>query len=194
MRGLRFPWQGTTPIAQVVPQLKTKRLSKPVSQQQKVSRPPFGWTVTPPPQIIKILKPVKATKPKYYRGFDPIPPFFFNGCEGTYSPGSVTLTPGASSWTCPPAVYSVNIQAWGSGGNGASAPLASGGGGGGGGFSDGNVAVTPCGVYVLGVDGGGNAGATFFTGDDAITITANSGTGAIGYPFNTAGTGGVGNV
>ena len=122
------------------------------------------------------------------------------GAPGTGGNGSgtetVTVTFLSSTiWTAPAGVTSVNIQAWGAGGNGAAASgtqaaltFTGGAGGGGGEFAAQNsIAVTPGRAYNVNVGqpGGGNS---VFTGDSQ-TVTGHGGGSASGA---TAGTGGSG--
>lgn len=114
---------------------------------------------------------------------------------------------GAGSWTCPPGVTSVKVEAIGAGGGGAGGTVTNanpdyvgGGGGGGGEYASATVAVTPGKTYSYSVGVHGNSGAgenppsaganataggdTVFTGD-TVTVTAHGGKGAT-YGTNQA--------
>lgn len=110
----------------------------------------------------------------------------------TDSPGQNVKTfgvPGANSWTAPPGVTSVRVEAWGGGGRGSNAVNGGGAGGGGEFAAEATLAVTPGTVYTANVGAGSTSLAngvdSTFAGD-AVTVTAHGG------KTSTTGTGGNG--
>ena len=110
-------------------------------------------------------------------------------------------TPGSFSWTCPPTVTSIKVEAWGSGGGGGGANNSSnnyGSGGGGGGYTIiSSLTVVPGTTYTITVAVGGagannapglNGGLSRFGVDATI---ANGGTGGAANS-GLAGVGGIG--
>ena len=110
-------------------------------------------------------------------------------------------TPGTTTWTCPPGVTSINVEAWGGGGAGASVGNGRNGGfggGGGGAYASSLISVTPGTSYTIVVgkggtassknndpnDGGGNS--TF----NSTSVKAAGGSGALSI-LRTGGAGGT---
>lgn len=108
---------------------------------------------------------------------------------------------GAASWTAPPGVTSVTVEAWGGGGGGGAANgnPAKGGGGAGGQYAKRVVTVDPGNTYavVVGAGGTGGSSAAGNAGNDsmfaAATVVAKGGAGG-GYAGtnNSGGAGGAG--
>lgn len=105
-------------------------------------------------------------------------------------------TPGTHSWTVPPGVTNICIEAWGGGGRGGSGFSSGqpGGGGGGGGYGYQCFTVSPGTTYNLNIGAGGSSGtgnggsSTFGT---LITVTGgNSGTAGTSTVIGTGGVGG----
>jgi hypothetical protein len=128
----------------------------------------------------------------------------------TFGPQVAVLTPNSpGQWLCPAGVTSVSVQCWGAGGGGAVWWGGSGGGGGGGAYAA-NFAVAVTGgtlySYTVGQGGAGGllaastgtypgtaGGATTFTGNSGVTVSANGGGGAgvpQGYSAGAGGTAG----
>jgi hypothetical protein len=110
-------------------------------------------------------------------------------------------TPGTTLWTCPPGVFQVYAETWGSGGGAATGYSSGNGGGGGGGeYAAGWVPTTPGNSYNVvvaavgaGASGGpqraGSDGASSsFTGDGGAQVLAHGG--KAGTPTNSGSTGG----
>ena len=103
-------------------------------------------------------------------------------------------TVGTTTWTCPPGVTSVQVEAWGGGGGGTTATIGrSGGGGGGGSYVVNTITVVPGITYNVIVGAGGTQGQTGqvtafglpggkseFSGGVITTLTASGGTGGGG--------------
>lgn len=105
-------------------------------------------------------------------------------------------TAGTTTWTCPPGVTSVQVEAWGGGGGGGGTTATigrSGGGGGGGSYVVNTITVVPGVTYNVTVGAGGTQGQTGqvtafglpggkseFSGGIVTTITASGGTGGGG--------------
>ena len=125
---------------------------------------------------------------------------FTVGSPGTGGNGSgtetITVTFLSSTiWTPPAGVTSIQVQAWGAGGDGEfGLSNGTGGGGGGGGeyASEPSVAVTPGRTYQVTVgqpNGSGTvAGSSVFTGD-SLTVTANGGGNSLGSAGGAPGSG-----
>ena len=125
---------------------------------------------------------------------------FTVGSPGTGGNGSgtetITVTFLSSTiWTPPAGVTSIQVQAWGAGGDGEfGLSNGTGGGGGGGGeyASEPSVAVTPGRTYQVTVgqpEGSGTvAGSSVFTGD-SLTVTANGGGNSLGSAGGAPGSG-----
>ena len=80
----------------------------------------------------------------------------------------------STTWLCPYGTSVVQVQCWGSGGNG-SYYGGNGFGGGGGGYSYSAVPVVPGFLYTVNVDSSRNQGASFFSFDSTTYTLANSG-------------------
>ena len=99
--------------------------------------------------------------------------------------GVVTLTNNASTtFTAPPGITSVAVQAWGGGGGGATRTSKGGGGGGGGGaYGRADVAVLPGSNYTVNVGAGGAAntagGDSWFSLGSTTGVLARGGSGGI---------------
>jgi gliding motility-associated-like protein len=99
-------------------------------------------------------------------------------------------TPGATTWTVPSGVTSINVQLWGGGGGGAGAGPANGAGGGGGGaYTVSTMTVVPGTTYTLTVGVGGTGGAGCAVPGNGADGT-NSWFGSAGTLFANAGKGG----
>ncbi len=97
----------------------------------------------------------------------------------------VVIYDDSGSWTAPPDVFEVIIEAWGGGGGGAEIGPGGGGGGGGGAYARSTISVTPGTTYTINIgtggagdDPGGNGGATWF--DSSETLMAPGGSGGNG--------------
>lgn len=100
-------------------------------------------------------------------------------------------TPGTYSWTVPPGVTNICIEAWGGGGHGGDGALNlayNGGGGGGGGYGFKCVDVTPGQVFNLTVASSGAGGETTF----GNVITSTNGANGTAGQSNVMGQGGIG--
>ncbi len=110
------------------------------------------------------------------------PSFLFKTEEAKANSPETFSSPGTIQWEAPEDVCLVTVEAWGAGGGGTNNN--SGGGGGGGAYTKGEVSVTPESSYSVTIGAGGsadnNGGASSFTGDDSLTVSANGGSAGSG--------------